>query len=75
MACGIFLAVGGIAYLIFFATFLYLVGFTAGWSALPRTVDHGPAAPVGTAIVIDLALIAVFGVQHSVMARPGFKAR
>ena len=75
MARGIFLGIGAAAYLIFFATFLYLIGFTAGWPALPRTVDTGPLVAPGPAIVIDLALIAVFGLQHSVMARPGFKAR
>ncbi len=60
----------------FFATFLYLIGFTGGFALLPRTVDAG--GPVGstlTAVAVDAALIALFGVQHSVMARPAFKAR
>ena len=63
-----------IAYAIFFATFLYLIGFVGGFEFMPKTVDS-PAASVGAgaAAVIDLALIALFGVQHSVMARPGFK--
>ena len=63
-----------VAYAIFFATFLYLVAFVGNIDAVPRTVDIGPAAPVAAALVIDVALIALFGVQHSVMARPGFKA-
>jgi methanethiol S-methyltransferase len=63
-----------VAYAIFFATFLYLVAFVGNIAAVPRTVDIGPAAPVAAALVIDVALIALFGVQHSVMARPGFKA-
>jgi len=63
-----------VAYAIFFATFLYLIGFVGNIAAVPRTVDIGPAAPVAAALAIDIALIALFGLQHSVMARPGFKA-
>ena len=70
----IFLIVATAIYLIFFATFLYLIGFVAGLSALPTNVDHGVAASPLAAVAIDLALIALFGLQHSVMARPGFKA-
>lgn len=75
MTRGAYLLVGGIIYAIFFATFLYLIGFTAALPQLPRTVDRGPFAPVPIALAIDVALIALFGVQHSVMARPAFKAR
>ncbi len=70
----IFVPLAAIIYLIFFATFLYLVGFVAGLPVLPATVDHGIATPPLAAGAIDLALIAAFGLQHSVMARPGFKA-
>ena len=63
-----------VAYAIFLATFLYLIAFVGNIAAVPRTVDIGPAVPVAAALVIDVALIALFGVQHSVMARPGFKA-
>lgn len=63
---------GAAAYLLFLAAFLYLVGFLGG-IVVPRTVDHGIAAPIGPAILVNVALLAVFGVQHSVMARPGFK--
>jgi protein-S-isoprenylcysteine O-methyltransferase Ste14 len=62
-----------IAYAIFFATFLYLIGFVGGLPGLLVTVDHGPTALPATALVVDLALIALFGFQHSVMARQGFK--
>jgi protein-S-isoprenylcysteine O-methyltransferase Ste14 len=63
-----------VAYAIFFATFLYLIAFVGDIAGVPRTVDSGPSADVGVAAAIDLALIALFGLQHSVMARPGFKA-
>ena len=58
----------------FFVAFVYFVGFVAGFPALPTHIDKGLVAPPATAAVIDLALIALFGIQHSVMARPGFKA-
>ena len=61
------------AYAIFFATFLYLISFVGNLPFAPITVDRGPDAPVGTAVLIDSALIALFGLQHSVMARQGFK--
>jgi protein-S-isoprenylcysteine O-methyltransferase Ste14 len=60
-------------YAIFFATFLYLVVFVGDFQFARMTVDSGPQSPPATAAVIDLALIALFGLQHSVMARQGFK--
>jgi protein-S-isoprenylcysteine O-methyltransferase Ste14 len=62
-----------IAYAIFFATFLYLIVFVGDFSFAGRTVDVGAHAPPVVAAVVDLALIALFGLQHSVMARQGFK--
>jgi protein-S-isoprenylcysteine O-methyltransferase Ste14 len=64
-----------LAYAVFFATFLYLICFVGNFAFAPVTVDKGPSAPVGLAIAIDVVLIALFGLQHSVMARPAFKER
>lgn len=64
-----------VAYTIFFATFLYLVCFVGNIPLVSQTVDVGTQGPVVTAVIVDLALIALFGVQHSVMARQGFKRR
>jgi len=64
-----------ICYAIFFATFLYLIAFVGAFPFVPRTVDAGPAATPAIVAVVDLALIALFGLQHSIMARPAFKAR
>lgn len=61
------------AYAIFLATFLYLVAFVGGLPFVPRHVDQGPAAPLAAALLVDTALIALFGLQHSIMARQGFK--
>jgi protein-S-isoprenylcysteine O-methyltransferase Ste14 len=64
---------GAVAYLLFLAAFLYLVGFV-GNLLVPRTVDHGLPAPIGQAVLVNVLLVGAFGVQHSVMARPAFKA-
>jgi protein-S-isoprenylcysteine O-methyltransferase Ste14 len=60
------------AYLVFFASFLYAIGFVAGL-VVPKTIDSGPPGPVSEAIIVDLVLMSVFAIQHSVMARPRFK--
>jgi len=61
-------------YLIFFGTFVYLAGFVEGL-LVPRDINDGPASPMGIAIVTNLGLIGLFAVQHTIMARPGFKRR
>ena len=68
-----FLGFALVAYAIFFATFLYLIGFVGNLADLPLTVDKGPAGSVASAVITDLLLISLFGIQHSVMARQGFK--
>lgn len=67
------LAFGVVSYAIFFATFLYLVGFL-GNLVVPKSIDSGAAGPVGVAVVVNTLLLLAFGLQHSVMARPAFKA-
>jgi protein-S-isoprenylcysteine O-methyltransferase Ste14 len=63
-----------VCYAIFFATFLYLICFVGDLSFAPLTVSRGgPQAAPAVAAVIDVALIALFGFQHSLMARPAFK--
>ncbi|MBV8837440.1 MAG: isoprenylcysteine carboxylmethyltransferase family protein, partial [Alphaproteobacteria bacterium] len=68
---------GGLAYLTFTVSFLWAVAFVGnlGVPGLPalKTIDSGDASPLGTAIAINLALLGVFAIQHSLMARPGFK--
>ena len=67
------LAYGAFAYAYFLGTFVYFIGFLADAPFLPKTIDSGAAGPIWLAIVINLALLGVFAVQHSVMARPAFK--
>jgi methanethiol S-methyltransferase len=64
---------GVVSYLVFFVTFLFAIGFVEG-VIVPKTVDSGgAAAPTIEALIINLLLMSVFAVQHSVMARPAFK--
>src|SRR5437870_11811334 len=74
MTMGRFIAFlyGLAAYVIFFFTFLYAIGFVTGL-VVPKTIDSGTVVPLVEALIVNILLMSVFAVQHSVMARPQFK--
>ena len=65
---------GIVSYAIFFGAFLYWIGFLSN-TVVPKGIDSGVEMATATAFIINLALLALWAVPHSVMARPGFKER
>ncbi len=68
----LFFVYGAVCHLLFFAVFAYMAGFVGNF-LVAKSIDSPSSEPLATAFAIDVLLLVLFGVQHSVMARPAFK--
>src|SRR5512143_3279434 len=62
-----------VSYAVFFGAFLYAIAFVDN-AVVPKTIDSGRVGPFAPSLAIDVVLLGIFALQHSVMARPAFKA-
>jgi len=63
---------GVVSHVLFLLVFMYMVGFLSNF-IVPKSIDSGAVGPFGLALIVNILLLALFAIPHSIMARPGFK--